>query len=121
MSETVYFGKHKGKSISEVPDGYINWMAEQEKPNKTFLEEYVKRFGLDRLPNTKATKRYREILKNPITDMGVIEGRDYQWMRAAWEDAGGDAKQCPFGPDYKGPTLAWDQGGQPVIWYNERV
>ncbi len=121
MSEIVYFGKHKGEKLSDIRDGYVKWMARQDKPLKTFLGEFVKRFGVESLPDTRACNRYKHILANPITFMGVIEGRDYQWMRAQWEEAGGDASQCPFGPDYKGPALGWDAGGQPIIWYNERV
>ena len=108
MSETVYFGKHKGKSISEVPDGYVKWMVKQKRPNKIFLEEYVNRFGMDSLPDTRYPRRYKKILKNPLTYMGSTVGREYEWLRAEWEDAGGDSSECPFGEDYAGPRLLWE-------------
>lgn len=115
MAETVYFGKHKGKSVTEVPDDYIWWMLNQKKPNKIFIEEWVSRYGLDALPDNKATRRYKQILKNPLTWMADIEGEHYEWARSEWEDAGGDASQCPFATDWVGPELRWEDG-QPVIF-----
>ena len=33
MSETVaWFGKHKGKELSEIPGGYLKWMVENFDP-----------------------------------------------------------------------------------------
>ena len=117
MSETVYFGKHKGKSISEVPDRYIKWMVKQKRPNKIFLEEFVKRFGIDSLPDTKHTRKYKRILENPLTYMGCAVGEDYEWAKAEWEDAGGDYSECPFEEDYTGPRLLWENG-EWIIYVN---
>lgn len=33
MSETeAWFGKHKGKELSEIPGGYLRWMVENFDP-----------------------------------------------------------------------------------------
>lgn len=31
--EVFYFGKHKGKKLSEVPGGYLRWMVNKMDPS----------------------------------------------------------------------------------------
>lgn len=46
---TAWFGKHKGKDLSEIPTGYLVWMVENMDP--TLLPKY--RFHEDKTPMTR--------------------------------------------------------------------
>ena len=115
-SKVVTFGKFKGVPVEEVPDWYIHWCVKQVWC-PTYLAVELSRRGTKYLQIPKVSrKKLKQHLKNTgqwewkkaKSSGSVIVGEGYEWARAAWEDAGGDASECPFGEDYTGPRLLWE-------------
>lgn len=49
----MWFGKHRGKSLEQIPDDYFHWLYGQSNLDprmKAYIEEY--------LPGAKANKKY---------------------------------------------------------------
>jgi hypothetical protein len=45
------FGRHRGERLSQVPDGYLVWLADRpnlREPLRTYLEEELERRGEDK-------------------------------------------------------------------------
>lgn len=125
--QTMTFGKFKGEAISNVNTDYLKWLIK----NLDFVPDYIatelfKRNELKGVPKEKR-KRLRNLAKSRIkteekktkcrASGSVTVGKDYEWSRAEWEDAGGDSSECPFGEDYAGPRLLWDNG-EWIIYVN---
>lgn len=106
--QTITFGKFKGEAIANVNTDYLKWLIK----NLDFVPDYVatelfKRNELKGLPKEKKKTKCK-------ASGSVTVGEDYEAMREQWELAGGDATQCPFGDEYTGPHLCWEDG-EPVI------
>jgi len=70
MSDTtVYFGKHKGKELSQVPAGYLRWAVENMDPVP--LPKY--RFHEDGTPMT-------------VEEVKAMEERMRNWLSAAEDE-----------------------------------
>lgn len=121
--QLMTFGKFKGIAVTEVPDWYIQWTVKQVWC-PTYVAVELTRRGTDYRHVPKVSRnKLKQHLKNtgqwetktPKSSGTVNVGEHYEWARSEWEDAGGDAGQCPFGEDYVGPELRWEDG-QPVIF-----
>lgn len=122
--QTMTFGKFKGEAVSNVNTDYLKWLIK----NLEFVPDYVatelfKRNELKGVAKDKR-KQLRNLAKSRINaekkktkckaSGSVTVGEDYEAIREQWELAGGDATQCPFGDEYTGPHLCWEDG-EPVI------
>ena len=121
--QLMHYGKFEGIPVTEVPDWYIEWCVKQKWCFDYVVVECVRRGTEYRhLPKVSRPKYKRHLqktgqweTKTAKSSGTVTVGQDYEWARSEWEDAGGDASQCPFGEDYVGPELRWENG-QPIIF-----
>lgn len=99
MAEVMYFGKHKGKSVEDVPLDYLIWCAtDLRRCPMPIMAELDRRAALAALPPKlrsvrlyKKRKRGRSHI-SPKTKVG----ERFEADRAAWLAAGGDPDSCPF-------------------------
>lgn len=125
--KVMTFGKFEGVPVSEVNTKYLRWLVN----NLDYVPDYIaieldKRHELKGMPKEKK-KRLRNLVKSRKNEEkkkvkckssgSVSVGREYEWLRAEWEDAGGDSSECPFGEDYAGPRLLWEND-EWVIYVN---
>jgi hypothetical protein len=97
--EVMYFGRHKGQSVSEVPTGYLVWCLDRvRRCPKPVIEELVRRGVIERPPEQVAK----------LTPMGEHVGERYEYALEAFVSAGGDTSACPFDTEdysYSGPEV----------------
>lgn len=115
-NKLMTFGKYKHKPIAEVPDWYLHWCAKQDWCPAYIAVELDRRGTKYMQMPVKTRRKLKQHLKNTgqwkwkkaKSSGSVIVGKEYEWLRAEWEDAGGDSSECPFGEDYAGPILLWE-------------
>ena len=121
-NKLMTFGKYKHTPIAGVPYEYLHWCAKQDWCPVYVAAELDRRGARYLQIPVKTRRKYKQHLKNTgqwvwkeAKSSGTVTvGEDYEAMREQWELAGGDASQCPFGDEYTGPYLCWEDG-EPVI------
>jgi hypothetical protein len=105
------FGKHKGKPLTEIPDGYLRWCLENVTDCPVQVAEEAARrclvYGFSP-EQRKAISRNGKGLDIPKF-MAETVGCDYERLRGEFDRAGGDPDECPFDTEdyqYMGPRLA---------------
>ena len=121
--KVMTFGQYENLPLKDVDDGYLWWCT-----TKSWCPVYVGyeliRRGYQRIKlplklrrkmkNDERAKGTRKV-KTPKASGTVNVGENYEWLHQAWLDAGGDESICPFGDDYSGPTIQYDEDG-PCIY-----
>lgn len=117
VAEVMYFGKHKGSPVEDVPTDYLIWCATSlRKCPMPVIAELDRRLGLEALPKNRVVKKYLLRVKG-ITHIKprTTVGAHYQRLRDQFQSQGGDSSLCPFdlaahGYCYSGPTLSFVVG-----------
>lgn len=121
--QVMTFGEYQNLPIAAVPDDrlmyYIKW-----KWCPVYVGYELVRRGYQR---SKFPVRFRQRMKAdmkangnweckpPKSNGSVTVGEHYEWLRLAYLEAGGDESACPFGDDYSGPTLMYEDD-EPLIY-----
>ena len=119
----ITFGEHKGCPISEVSNDRLLYYAEWKFCPLYVGYELVRRgYKRTKLPlnlrrRMKADMKARGdwVTQTPNCNGAVIVGKHYEWLRLAYLQSGGDESACPFGEDYAGPTLIYEND-EPLIY-----
>lgn len=119
----ITFGEQKGCPISEVENGRLMYYAKWKFCPLYVGYELVRRgYKRTKLPvnlrrRMKADMKARGewVTQTPKNNGAVIVGKHYEWLRLAYLQSGGDESACPFGDDYAGPTLMYEDD-EPFIY-----
>ena len=119
----ITFGEHKGLPISEVGNDRLLYYAEWKQCPLYIGYELVRRgykrtklpVNLRRRMKTDMKARGEWATEPPKNNGAVIVGEHYEWLRLAYLQSGGDESACPFGDDYSGPTLMYEDD-EPFIY-----
>lgn len=85
MTEVMYFGKHKGVPVSDVPTRYLMWCHSRLKRcPRPVIQELAKRGKIELPPPP------------PPRHMGTAVGSDFARLREQFISSGGDVTSCPF-------------------------
>lgn len=95
---TMTFGKHKGKDVRDLPDGYLIWCLENifDCPAPIGDEAARRALKAGKTPEErKAESRKGRGLDRPQFIAEVV-GADFRRLRAEFVAGGGDLSACPF-------------------------
>ena len=123
-TQLMTYGKYEGKPIADIDNDYLLWCCEHLKFCPLYIGYELVQRGYKR---TKLPLKFRRRMKydmkargvwvtqTPESDGTTTVGEHYEWLRLAYLQSGGDESACPFGDDYSGPTLMYEDD-EPFIY-----
>lgn len=121
MGDTqVFFGKHRGKMVRELPDGYLDWLSEQNwvrEPLRTAVRQEMQERGFGEPDQDSLSREYRAICgEEPVNYVrAVVAGRNaprpaYRAAKEAWNiEYNGTVRKIHGGPKHE-PLPPWPDG-----------